>query len=96
MHDEKQKQVGRAYRRKLHIKPVKEGSEPRYVKILHDKLWNISQVPFHRLSIPLTYTSFGRKTTRIDSSQFHCNYTNIKGSNRDEDVDKNAKTQLDF
>ena len=37
MPDEKQKQVGRAYRRILHIKPVKEGSEPRYVKILHDK-----------------------------------------------------------
>lgn len=37
MPNEKQKQVGRAYRRKLHIKRVKEGSEPRYVKILHDK-----------------------------------------------------------
>ena len=37
MPNEKQKQVGRAYRRKLHIKPVKEGSEPRYVKILNDK-----------------------------------------------------------
>ena len=45
MPDEKQIRVGVAYRRKLHINPVKEGSEPRYVKILHDKSWNISQVP---------------------------------------------------
>ena len=32
----------------------------------------------HRFSIPLTYTSFDRKTTRVDSSQFHCNNTKYK------------------
>ena len=45
MPDEKQVRAGVAYRRKLHINAVKEGSEPRYVKILHNNSWNNSQVP---------------------------------------------------
>ena len=49
----------------------------------------------YRLRIPLIYQSFDKKTTRIDSPTVTT--LRIKGSDRDDDdVDKNAKKQLDF